>query len=492
MKKIRKVLLVTPPYHCGMVESAGVWMPLGLAYLAGSLRAAGFEPEIYDAMSLFHGEEEIRARLRAAAPDVVATTCYTATSNAAADVLAMAREEIPGVVTVTGGVHPTHMAASMLADPAVDYVVRGEGEETLPELLECLNSWESPSSVKGLSFKGDGGVAIHTLGRPLIHDLDRLPVAWDLIDWPIYHYRTKPGSRLAIASWARGCIHACNFCSQQKLWHRSWRPRPIESIVREARFLKETYGVDTLEVADEYPTLDRSRWETILDRLIEEDLGIELLVETRAADIVRDEDFLWKYREAGILHMYVGVESISQERLDWIGKKLRVEDSRRAISLLNDCGIITETSFLLGFPEDTPETVAATVALSHEYAPDLAFFLAVTPWPYSDMYPLVADRVEEHDFSRYNLINPIIRPDAMSREELSGLLSRAFMEFYGSKMKNLGGLPQHKREYMMKVARLLMSDSYLADEVRKTMGHSHAHGAPHGHAQRKVIPGVAA
>lgn len=482
MPKAKRVLLVTPPYHCGMVECAGVWMPLGLAYLAGAARQAGFEPEIYDAMSLGHDLPAIRRRIEQARPDVVATTAYTATINAACGMLAAAKEAVPPVVTVIGGVHPTHMAPQVLTHPEVDFVVRGEGEQAFPELLACLDAEDFPEKVAGISFREGAGL-VHTPARPLIEDLDALPVAWNLLEWPIYHYRTKPGSRLAISSWARGCVHACSFCSQQKLWRRTWRPRRPAAILAELQMLKERFGVDTLEVADECPTQDGRRWERILDALIAADLGIELLVETRADHIVRDAAFLPKYRQAGILHMYVGVESVRQDRLDGMRKGLRVAESRRAISLLNDLGIITETSFLLGFPDDTADTVQQTVKLAIEYAPDLAFFLPITPWPYADMYPSVAGRVEERDYSRYNLIHPILRVDAMSREELSAHLSRAFMEFYRHKMSNLHCLPPHKQEYLRQVARLLVEHSYLAGEAKASLA---SRGA--GHPGPAAVP----
>ena len=229
---------------------------------------------------------------------------------------------------------------------------------------------------------------------------------------------------------------------------RAWRPSSPKR-----GCCAERYGVDTLEVADEYPTRDRARWEHILDRLIEEDLGVELLVETRADDMVRDGDIIGKYRDAGILHMYVGVESraAGPARRDAQGPARR--RLRARIELLNEAGIITETSFLLGFPDDTPETVEETLRLAFEYAPDLAFFLAITPWPYADLYPEVADRVEVIDYSKYNLINPIIRPDAMTRDELAGLLRPAFMRFYGGKMRNdRAPAPHTSATYMVRVA----------------------------------------
>jgi anaerobic magnesium-protoporphyrin IX monomethyl ester cyclase len=480
--RLRNVLLVTPDYHCGMVESAGVWMPLGLASLAGSLRLRGFDPCIYDAMSRRHDLALIRATIARLQPDVVATTACTATLSAATDVLRAAKEALPFVTTVIGGVHPTHMATQVLRDPAVDYVVRREGEATFPELLECLSAGDNPAKVAGVSFR-QGQRVEHTADRPFATDLDALPVAWDLIDWPIYHYRTKPGSRLAIASWSRGCSQGCTFCSQRLLWRQTWRARDVDAIAAEARMLRERFGVDTLEVADEYPSRDRARWERILDRLIEEDLDLELLVETRADDIVRDADIMEKYRAAGILHMYVGVESVRQDRLDAMHKDLSVAAGRQAIALLNDAGIITETSFLLGFPEDTPATVEETVRLALDYGPDLAFFLAVTPWPYTPWYQEVRDRVEVFDYRDYNLINPIIRPDGMTRGELADLLSRAFMTFYAHKMGSLMAMSAFKRAYMRRVSKLLMEESYLAGEVKASM-------ATAGHAAARAgVPG---
>jgi anaerobic magnesium-protoporphyrin IX monomethyl ester cyclase len=472
----QRVMLITPPYHCGMVESAGVWMPLGLAYLAGSLRAAGFDPIIYDAMSLFHNLDQIRATLADVQPDVVGLTAYTATVGAALDVAHAAKEVAPRALTVMGGIHPSFMAAQVLADPAVDYVVRGEGEHTFAELLACLNALDEPAAVPGVSYRLDDGHVASTPCRPFLRDLDALPVAWDLLDWPTYYYRTKPGSRLAIVSWARGCTESCTFCSQQKFWRRTWRPRSVESIIAELRLLREVYGVDTVEVADEYPTRDPERWTRILDRLIEEDLGIELLMETRADDVVRDAPLLERYRDAGILHVYVGVESVRQDRLDSMRKNLDVDQSRLALRLLNDTGIITETSFLLGFPDETRESVEKTLELSLEYDPDLAFFLAITPWPYSAYWDEVKDSVEVFDYSRYNLCNPVLRPGEMTRDELSGLLSHCFQTFYMAKMRRLGSMSPNKRLYLMSVAKLLMENSYLAGEVKVSM---ESLGMPH-------------
>ncbi|MBW1744742.1 MAG: cobalamin-dependent protein, partial [Deltaproteobacteria bacterium] len=132
-----EVLLMTPPYHCGVLESAGTWLPTAFVYLAGSLREAGHSVEIYDAMSKFHTYEQIRIHLSEAQPDVVATGAITATIYDCINVLKLAKEVNQETLTILGGVHPTFCWEEILREhhDSVDYVVRGEGEETLVALL---------------------------------------------------------------------------------------------------------------------------------------------------------------------------------------------------------------------------------------------------------------------------------------------------------------------------------------------------------------------
>ena len=477
-----KVMLVTPPYHCGMVESAGVWMPLGLGYLAGSLRAAGYDPVIYDAMSLFHDLPDIGRTIEADRPDVVAVTAYTATVNAARDVLAARARSCPGG-HYRDGRRPPHLhgRGGCWRGPRWTTSCEAKAKSRCPN---CSTVWRpagGPRIVAGVSYPRTGRQAVHTRDRSFIRDLDALPVAWDLLEWPTYHYRTKPGSRLAIVSWARGCTERCSFCSQQRFWRATWRPRSIDSIIAELRLLRDTYrrghrgggrriphsGRGALGDHPRPPHPGRSRPRDSCSR--------------PAPTTSSATTSCWRSTgRPGMLHIYVGVESVRQDRLDGMRKNLKVEQSRRAIELLNQAGIITETSFLLGFPDETRADVQRTLELSFEYDPDLAFFLAITPWPYSDYYREVQDKVEVTDYSLYNLSNPIIRPGEMTREELSAELSRCFAQFYRHKMQNLAAMPPHKQQYLTAVAKLLRENSYLSSEVMAAMGHPGAGAVPAG------------
>jgi anaerobic magnesium-protoporphyrin IX monomethyl ester cyclase len=470
MKKIKKVLLVTPPYHSGVVESAGVWLNVGFVYIAGSLRAAGYEPYIYDAMSHQHGYDEIENRIREIKPDVVATTAFTAEIVAALQVLKLSKEITPHIVTVIGNVHPTFCYQEIL--PAhhayVDFIVRGEGEETLVELCHCLNAGDKPDKVRSLAFWQDGQVIV-TPPRPMIQNLDALPTAWDLVDWPIYTYRAMANSRLAIVSSSRGCCQACTFCSQQLFWQKSWRGRSAENFVQELEYLRDRFGVNVVMISDETPTYARDRWEKILDLLRERKTGVKILMETRVDDIIRDKDIFWKYREAEVDHIYVGVESTSQKALDVFQKNIKVEDSLRALELINQHDIVSETSFVLGMPDDTPETIRQTLELAKFYNPDLAFFLAIAPWPYATIYQSLKDYIEVTDYSKYNLVEPVVKPVNMTREELTTELGKASRDFYFHKLQNLEKMSAKKQEFIVKVIHIITHNSYLAKAMQGIM-----------------------
>ena len=470
MKSPKKILLITPPYHSGVVESAGVWMNVAFVYLAGSLRAAGYEPVIYDAMSHWHTYDDIRKRIETEKPDVVGTTAFTAGIVEALKVLKLAKEIDPRITTIIGNVHPTYCYDEILTakDNPVDYIVMGEGEETVVELMNCLTRNGDPVKVRSLAFVRDNKVMV-TPPRPFIDDLDSLPMAWDLVDWPIYHYKPMKDSVLAIVSTSRGCSQKCSFCSQQLFWKRQWRGRSAEHVVAELEHLRDTYGVNVVMFADETPTLDGKRWERILDLLIERNVGIKILMETRVDDIIRDEHIMDKYKAALIDHIYVGVEATNQATLDSFNKNIKVEDSKRALDLINAQDIVSETSFVLGMPDDTPESMAKTLELAKFYNPDMAFFLAIAPWPYAEIYPLLKDHIEVFDYSRYNLVEPVMKTKTMTLQEVQDWLGKASREFYTHKMNTLGAMTPKKREFMIKVIHIIATSSYLAKTMKGTM-----------------------
>ncbi|AVX21376.1 anaerobic magnesium-protoporphyrin IX monomethyl ester cyclase [Carboxydocella sporoproducens DSM 16521] len=466
------LVLVTPDYHCGVVESAGSWLNCGFVYIAGELRRHGVRVQIYDAMTKRHSVRRIGQELAARQPKAVASTAYTSTFPAAAALLKQVKKLIPNCVTIIGGVHPTFMWEEVLTDcPWIDVVVRGEGEEVLPRLMAVLNSREKWQEIAGLAFRATSGQIVTTGQAPFIQDLDRIEGAWDLVEWQDYTYYIFPGSRLGVISTSRGCQHNCSFCSQQKYWQQKWRGRSAEAVCREIELLATRYGVNVLLIADEYPTADRQRWEAILDWLCWRKLDLKLLLETRVDDVVRDRDLMAKYRQAGIVHIYVGVESTEQERLDLFQKGIQLNQSMEALEIINSHDIVSETSFVLGTAEETPESIARTLELAKIYNPDFAHFLLLAPWPYADIYNQLVPYIETEDYAKYNLVEPVMRSRTMSRNELMDAVLACYKEFYFHKLGQWAQLPAgFKRDYLFRSMRVILKNSFITQHVNKLGG----------------------
>jgi anaerobic magnesium-protoporphyrin IX monomethyl ester cyclase len=470
-KQAPEVLLVTPPYHSGVVESAGSWLPLGLLYVGGALQRAGYGVALYDAMTRFHTLEQIRETLRRERPSAVFVSCITATFLDGVEVCRVAKEEAPETLTVLGNTHPSFMYEEVLrCHQEVDVVVRDEGEVTAVELLDAWSAGADLSRVRGIAFR-QGNKVTATPSRALMLDLDAIEPAWDLVPWREYTYRPKPGSTLAVVSSSRGCKQHCSFCSQRLFWKESWRAVSAQRFVDQIEMLRTRYGVDTAMIADEIPSLDAGRWERILDLLIERGLDTTLLLETRVDEILRDSRLLPRYRRAGIEHIYVGVESVNQATLDLFKKETKVEEGKRAIELINAHDMISETSFVMGMPRETQEDMENTTELAKFYNPDMAFFLAITPWPYADLYQDLKDHIAVWDYRKYNLVEPVVKPESMSLDDVREQLFRGFRKFYENKMAQFRTMPGWKQEFMRTLMKLLMEHSYLKDQMGQLRDH---------------------
>jgi len=472
-----RVMLITPPYHCGVVESAGRWPNLAFIYMAGELRRAGFDVVIYDAMSLFHGYEEIQAELESVRPKYVGTTAITATINECAKLLTLAKELDPTVTTIIGGVHPTFCYEEVLKDhgSVVDFCVIGEGERTLPDLLTALSRGGDVSKVLGIAYL-EGETVVKTPSRPLLADLDSLHPAWDMINWNDYPLYFIDDAHVAILSSSRGCIYSCSFCSQHKFWGGTYRERDPVKFTDEIEMLHREYGINTFFIGDEFPTRNGERWEQILDILIRKSLPVHILMETHVGDILRDAGILWKYREAGILFIYMGVEAAAPGRLETFKKNISFEQSREAIRLIKEQGMITESSLILGLPDETRESIRDTLELAKIYDADYMHFLMIAPWPYADLYEELKPFVEEFDYSKYNLVAPIVKPHNMTRDEVFDAVLRCYRDYYMAKMPKWFAMRGNdlKKRALLKGMKAIMENSFLKDHM-KGLGKMPAH-----------------
>jgi anaerobic magnesium-protoporphyrin IX monomethyl ester cyclase len=462
-----RIMFVVPPYSCWGVQTIGNWPPLQLAYLAGAALKAGHEARIYDAMNKKRSFEDVRGQIEDFRPDFVMTLDYlpvtgaisTATVPAALEVLKIAKQVDPNVVTMIGGPHPTFMYDEILRDAAnhADFVIRGEAEDTLVELMAAVPAGAA-DGVRGIAFL-KGGEVVATPLRPHIADLDSLGVAWHLLDWEDYHYNVEPWGRMASVLTSRGCMMGCSFCSQRLFWRGEWRARDPRKVVDEIRHLVEDHQVEFITMIDAYPTRSRDRWIQVLDLLIEAKLPVHLLIETRVEDIIRDADILQKYHDAGIIHVYLGAETSTDEMLSSLNKGTTTDQNKQAVDLLKAHDIMVEASFMIGFPSETQDSIKATIAEAIRLNPDIAVFPVITPMPFTPLWDEMKDRIRVWDYAQYNLVTPIVEPYAMTMEEITIALGRCYMTFYAAKMKEILALPDgFKRRYMLSAMKQMMKD----------------------------------
>ncbi len=448
-----RIMMIQPNYHSGGAEIAGNWPPSWVPYIGGALKMAGY-PNIrfVDAMTNDIPDDILAEIIRKNQPDVVLTTAITPMIYKAQNTLKLVREVRPQAKTILGGVHPTFMYAQVFSEsPWIDYIVRGEGEEIIVNLMRSIEAGTDLTdrhTIKGLAFL-ENEQLVATPAHPPIRNLDTLKPDWSLLEWDKYIY-IPMNVRLAVPNFARGCPFTCRFCSQWKFW-RGYRSRDPKLFVDEIETLVKDYKVGFFILADEEPTINKKKFTALCDELVNRKLEVYWGINTRVTDILRDEDLLPTYRKAGLVHVSLGTEAASQMNLNIFRKQTTIEQNKRAIQLLQQNGMVAEAQFIMGMENETPQTIEETFRMALDWNPDMANWTMYTPWPFAELFEELGDRVEVRDYSKYNFVTPIMKPDAMEREEVLKGVLRCYGRFY--MRKSFLHYPfirdKFKRKYMM-------------------------------------------
>jgi anaerobic magnesium-protoporphyrin IX monomethyl ester cyclase len=448
-----RILLLHPNYHSGGAEIAGNWPPAWAAYIAGALKAAGFADVTFiDAMTDHIPVDRLEPMVRAHAPDVVMTTAITPAIYEAEAQLRMVKAIDPRIVTVLGGIHGTFMYTQVLTEaPWIDYIVRGEGEMIVQHLARAIADGSirtTPEAVRGIAWR-DGAIVRASPAEPPIQDLDALVPDWGILDWSKYIY-IPLNTRVAVPNFARGCPFTCKFCSQWKFW-RTYRTRDPRKFVDEIETLVRDHGVGFFILADEEPTINRKKFIALCEALIERNLPVHWGINTRVTDILRDEALLPLYRKAGLVHVSLGTEAAAQLNLERFRKETTIEQNKKAIKLLQAAGIVAEAQFIVGMENETPATIEETYRMARDWDADMVNWNCYTPWPFSDLFRELGDKVEVHDFSKYNFVTPIIEPDSMTRGDVLRGVMRNYRRYYFR--KSLLSYPWQKDPFRRKYLR---------------------------------------
>ena len=377
--------------------------PLGTLYAAAYLRQRGYDAALFDAM-LAESEEEWAAALDRRRPryavlfednfNYLSKMCLLRMREAAFTMIEMARAR--GCTVILCGADMTDHSLKYF-ERGADYVLVGEGEETLGELMDVLSgrSEQPLESILGLAWADGAGGERRNPRRPDIRDLDALPFpAWDLVDIPRYQrvWRERHGYYSMNLVTTRGCPYHCNWCAKP-IWGQRYNSRSPENVAAEMKWLKETYHPDHIWFADDILGLKPGWIERFAARLAEDDAAIPFKCLLRA-DLVKPA-VVAALAAAQCRTVWMGAESGSQKILDAMDKGTTVAHIYTATRLLQEAGI--EVGFFLqfGYPGEVWEDVQLTLKMVRECLPDDIGISVSYPLPGTKFHERVKSQLGE-------------------------------------------------------------------------------------------------
>jgi radical SAM superfamily enzyme YgiQ (UPF0313 family) len=321
-------------------------------------------------------DQTIAERVKQWNPDfVVIEIPFSGWSRTAFDVVRAVKAVDEKIVIVLMGQHPSARPGACLSEPGVNFVVIGEPENTILELVDAIEAGKNDfSQINGLAFMKNGKPNL-TGPRALIADLDSLPFpARHLLPTKVYNEAVKENplrgeisKPWTIVTTSRGCPYSCVFCTNFIVWGRTWRGRSPKNVVDELESVVKTYGVKQIDFYDENMTLDKKRMADICDLIVERGLHIEWFTPNGIRADTLDETLLRKMERAGCKKIRVAPESGVQRVVDEvIGKSLDLKTVERAVSLCKKVGIKVGCFFVLGLIGETKADIEETIKFAYK------------------------------------------------------------------------------------------------------------------------------
>jgi anaerobic magnesium-protoporphyrin IX monomethyl ester cyclase len=419
-----KITLINPPVK-KIVEfwDKPKYPQLSLGYLAGYLESKNIFCKVIDAK--LEGISYSEVIKRCIGENIVGITSFTHDIHNASQLAERIKRFSPNTKIIIGGIHATALPKeTMETFPVFDYLVYGEGEETLYELVKAIEEGNKFRGVKGLVFRDKDEIIVNA-PREGVQNLDDLPL-------PAWHLFPKATEHFIIT--ARGCPFNCNFC--MRAHGQKPRLRSVENVLKELEMLAHVYKTTYVYVADETFTLFKERATEICEGMIKRKLNHKFIwdAETRVNCI--NFEVLEKMKEAGCVLIKFGIESGNPEILKNSKKGITIEQVRKAVKLAKKAKLKTEGLFILGHPNETKETMKDTVNLATELNTTKVAFGIMTPYPGTEIHEIVKRgegryKLLSLDWRDYNKqLGNALEFDDISRKEIEKIQFWGYMKFY--------------------------------------------------------------
>ena len=388
------------------------FFPIGLGYVTTAMKRAGFDFDLLDIDAYRYTDEQVEKLIRKKAYDVVCMGCIVTGYKTVKTLAAVIREYHPNCRIIVGNSVATSIVDILLNRTEADIAVMSESDETIVELLRSISDNDPVEEVKGICFKKNENI-IRTPERPLIKNISEIPfIDFDIFDVELFIEHAKEGVtdplpmareeiRALPVNTARGCIANCTFC-YHVFKGKPYRHRSADSIINEIRTLIDKYDLNYIQFWDELTFFSKQQTTEFADKILTEGLEFYWDAQSRA-NLFNDEadvKIMKKMKQAGCIGMQYSLESADAEILKKMNKKISIDQFSKQTSLYHQAGIATYTSLVLGFPQETPQTIAKTFdcCIENRIYPSVGFLL---PQPGSPIYDYAVEQgfiADEEDY----------------------------------------------------------------------------------------------
>jgi anaerobic magnesium-protoporphyrin IX monomethyl ester cyclase len=387
-----KILLVNPPHlSIGSRMPREHLPPLGLLSIGGPLLDAGHEVSLLDSDYHNHPISKVVEEIGIANPDLILLGHSGSTSAQPIinEITSLVRQQNKKIKIIIGGVFPTYHWNEILEEnPQIDFIVCGEGEDTILKLIAALEQNLSVETIRGIAFRLNS-VPVKTQAADNIQNLDEFRIGWELMKG--YHYTYWGKRKAVVIQFSRGCPYPCTYCGQSLFW-KKWRHRNPQLLADEMEMLHKEYGIQVFNFADENPSSNPKAWKAFLEALVAKNLKLILVGSIRADNIVRDADFLHLYKKAGFERFLLGIENYDEMVLEKIKKAGTISKDKEAIQLLRKHNILSMATYVVGFGDEKSKDFYNSLRQLLSYDPDQVQLLYVTPHKWTPYFEDVKEK----------------------------------------------------------------------------------------------------
>jgi anaerobic magnesium-protoporphyrin IX monomethyl ester cyclase len=426
-----KVLFVRPPRLIWPLnsETSAFWQPLGFASMAAVLREHNFNVEILDCCIEKIGWKTLEIKLRNIKADIVCVGDEAASHFESIKVVNICKLINNTTVCVAGGYFFGNMINEIMSSTKIDYIIKGEGEITLLELVGAINKKTKPTNIKGLAYKTSSNKIIINKERELIKNLDDLPFpAYDLLKMELYGTNSINHPDFIALEHGRGCSGGCKFCS---IWNQMsnkgciyYRTKSAKRCFEETKYFVDKYSRKTINWVDGTFNLD-PKWSKEYFNLLElNKIKVNHTAWMRSDCIVRDEKngLLNKMVNNGLIQAVIGMERCDDESMKKLNKKNNsVKTNKEAFKLLKTKypSVYTIATLVYGMPEDSWKELKNIDKIQHSNMADIVFPLPFTPFPGTELWEEYKQIFNLNDLKKFNLHFPVLPTKYLTKKQLN-------------------------------------------------------------------------